>query len=391
MKIGTISLRDVEEIAINIDPIQAGGRLTPEAMKAVIAYGDGYSICDQCMHPFRLDHIQKPPVDQFHEDLARFVHMDQVRLFPGARRGFQAAARTHVTPGDPVILTALAHYTEFLAVEESGGVPFEIPTDDTHHITPDAAATTIEDAIRETGRTPALLFADLVDYQYGHVHDVRGIARVAHRYDIPVLGNGAYAVGVMPVDGAALEVDYLTGSGHKSMAAPAPSGLLAATEERAGEVFRTTASQGNVTGRRFGIKEVELMGCTLMGVTLVGMMASFPRVRERVDEWDQELANARIVLDGLLSIEGTRVESELPRRHTLTRVNTIDSFDRVAETHKKRGFFLTHELKRRGVVGVMPGSTRVWKYNTYGLTRSQAEHVAGAFREVAGQEGLTVR
>ncbi|MHC1627198.1 MAG: O-phospho-L-seryl-tRNA:Cys-tRNA synthase [Methanoculleaceae archaeon] len=385
----SIPLRTVEEVAININPIQAGGRLTPEAMKAVIAFGDGYSICDQCFHPFRLDHIRKPPVDRFHEELARFVGMDQVRLVPGARRGFQAAAQTHVKPGDPVILTALSHYTEFLAVEEAGGIPFEIPADSTHHITAEGAAETIEDAIRTTGRTPALLFVDLVDYQYGHIHDVRGVARVAHRYDIPVLGNGAYAIGVMPVDGRSLEVDYLTGSGHKSMAAPAPSGLLAATDERAAEVFRTTTVRGNVTGRRFGIKEVELMGCTLMGVTLAGMMASFPAVRKRVERWDDELVNAAIVAEALRSISGTRIESEMPRRHTLTRVNTTGSFHRVAESHKRRGYFLAHELKRRGIVGIMPGSTRVWKYNTYGLTRRQAEYVAEVFCEIAEQEGLT--
>ncbi len=37
-----IEARQVDELAINIDPIQVGGRLTGDAMKAVIAYGDGY-------------------------------------------------------------------------------------------------------------------------------------------------------------------------------------------------------------------------------------------------------------------------------------------------------------------------------------------------------------
>ena len=48
MKIATsIPVREVEESYINIQPIQAAGRLTAEAMKALIAYGDGYSTCDQ--------------------------------------------------------------------------------------------------------------------------------------------------------------------------------------------------------------------------------------------------------------------------------------------------------------------------------------------------------
>ena len=120
-------------------------------------------------------------------------------------------------------------------------------------------------------------------------------------------------------DGKDLGVDFVVGSGHKSMAAPAPSGILAATQERAAEVFRTTAIEGDVTKRRFGIKEPEMMGCTLMGATLVGMMASFPLVKERVKHFDRELENNRRVLEALLSVTGTKILSEYPRNHTLTR------------------------------------------------------------------------
>ena len=43
MKCGSgIEARQVNELFINIDPIQAGGRLTGDAIKAIIAYGDGY-------------------------------------------------------------------------------------------------------------------------------------------------------------------------------------------------------------------------------------------------------------------------------------------------------------------------------------------------------------
>lgn len=186
-----IEARDVEEIYINIDPIQAGGRLTADAMKAVIAYADGYSVCDNCRSPFRLDYIQKPPIAQFHADLARWLNMDAVRVVPGARRGFQAVASSLVERGDPVILASLAHYTEFLAIEEAGGIPREIPKDDSNRITADAAAERIEEVAREFSRTPPLLFIDHVDYQYGNVHDVKGITKAAHQYDIPVLVNGA--------------------------------------------------------------------------------------------------------------------------------------------------------------------------------------------------------
>jgi Sep-tRNA:Cys-tRNA synthetase len=388
---GEIEVRDREETLINLDPIQSGGRLTADAMKAVIAYGDGYSVCDTCGKPFRLDHIRKPPLDAFHRDLAAFVHMDVARVVPGARRGFQAVTHTLVKPGQPVILTALSHYTTFLAVESAGGVPREIPADGNHRITGDATAATLDAVTREFGSAPPLLMVDHFDYQFGNEHQVKEIAKAAGQYDVPVLYNGAYSVGILPVDGKDLGVDFVVGSGHKSMAAPAPSGVLATTSEYAGEVFRTTVIRGDRTGRTFGVKEVEMMGCTLMGATVMGLMASFPHVRERVNRWQEELENARQVSDALASIEGTTVLSEVPRRHTLTRADTTGSFDIVARTHKKKGYFLTSALKDRGIGGLFPGATRVWKYNTYGLTRRQAEHVAASFREIARENGLRVR
>jgi len=219
----------------------------------------------------------------------------------------------------------------------------------------------------------------------------RGIIRVARQYDIPVVYNGAYTVGIMEVDGKGLGADFVVGSGHKSMAAPAPSGMLAATTERAAEVFRTTEARTDLTGRTFGIKEVEMMGCTLMGVTLVGMMASFPHVRERVRHWDEHLARGRTVVESLERIVGTRIQSEMPRNHTLTRVDTIQSFDKVANTHKKKGFFFSSELKARGIAGIIPGATKVWKFNTYGLSAAQTDYLAEAFLGIAEKYGLDIQ
>jgi len=385
-----IEARQVNELFINIDPIQAGGRLTADAMKAVIAYGDGYSVCDNCRKPNRLDHISKPPIAEFHRDVAGWLNMDTVRTVPGARRGFQAVANTYVKKGDPVLLTSLSHYTEFLAIEGTGGVVREIPQDANHTITADATATKIEEVRREFGRVPVLAFIDHVDYQYGNMHDVKAIAKVAHQYDIPVLYNGAYTVGILPVDGKDLGVDFVVGSGHKSMAAPAPSGVLAATNERAAEVFRTTAIEGDVTKRKFGIKEPEMMGCTLMGATLVGMMASFPHVKERVKHFERELQNNRMVLEALLTVSGTKILSEYPRNHTLTRVDTIASFDTVAQSHKKRGFYFSSALEEKGIVGVIPGATKVWKFNTYGSTPHQASYLADAFVTIAKENDLSL-
>lgn len=385
---GYIPVREVEEHFINIQPIQAAGRLTAEAMKALIAYGDGYSTCDQCRKPFRLDKISKPPIAEFHNDLARFLGMDEARVTPGARRAFQAVCLALVEKGDTILVSALGHYTEFLAVENARATVREVPANEAKIVTGDAVTQKIEEITHENGSPPALVMLDHFDYSLANEHDIAGAAKAAHQYDIPILYNGAYTVGVKPVDGKALGMDFVVGSGHKSMASPAPSGVLATTSEYADKVFSTTQMIGDVTGRQFGVKEVQMLGCTLMGGNILAMMASFPTVRRRVKEWDQYVTKSNYVIDTLLAITGNTCVSEYPRKHTLTKVDTTGSFDTVARTHKRRGFFFSDELKKRGIVGAFAGATRVWKFNTYGLNWDQIHYVADAFSEIAAKYGL---
>lgn len=378
-----------EEAFINIQPIQAAGRLTPEARKVLIAYADGYSVCDQCLSPFRLDKIKKPPIEEFHRELAAFVGMDEARVVPGARRGFQAVVSSLVEKGDYVVLSSLAHYTEFLAVEQAGGRVKEVPSVE-NVVDGEGYARTIEEVEKETGDLPKLVMVDHFDYTYGNEHDVYGIGKVARTYGVPFLLNGAYSVGVAPVNGKEIGADFVVGSGHKSMASAAPSGVLAVRSEWVEKVLRTTHIRGDVTGRTFGIKEVEMLGCTLMGVTLMTMMASFPAVKERVVHWDEEVRKSNYVVEQFSRVSGSEVLSELPRKHTLTYVDTTKSFDTVAKTHKRRGYFFSDALKERGILGQFAGATRRWKLNVYGLTWEQIKYLSEAFVEIAQQHGLEV-
>jgi len=396
---GRIELRTREEEFININSIQPGGRLTPAARKALIAYGDGYSVCDKCLGG-RLDGIRKPPVEEFHAELAEFVGMDEVRVVPGARRGFQAVASSLLGKrtgkgtgkgtgeGDIVLVSDLAHYTEFLAVELAGGVVREVPSGEAKKITGDAVAEEVERVKSETGRLPKLIILEHFDYNFGNEHDVYGVGKVAKDYGVPFLYNGAYSVGMVPVDGKKIGADFVVGSGHKGMAAVAPSGILAVTEEWAPKIFRSSQIVGDLTGRRFGNKEPEMLGCTLMGGTLLSLMASFPTVKERVKRWDEEVKKSNYFCREFLRVAGSKISSELPRKHTLTKVDTRESFDTVARTHKRRGFFLSDELKRRGVVGEFAGSTRVWKFNTYGLNWARLKYLGEVFVEIAEKYGL---
>lgn len=311
-------------------------------------------------------------------------------MVPGARRGFQAVTQSLLEKGDSVIVSSLAHYTEFLAVEVAGGVVKEVPLDERNIVTADATLQKIEEVKRYTGRLPKLIMIDHFDYQFANEHDVYGIGKVAKDYGILFLYNGAYTVGVMPVDGRKIGADFIVGSGHKSMASAAPSGVLATTDEWAAKLFRTTQMVGDLTGRKFGVKEVENMGCTLMGATLLSMVASFPRVRERTANWQEEIKKSNYFLEQFQRVQGSRVLSEWPRKHTLTKVDTTGSFDAVARTHKRRGFFFSDELKERGIIGEFAGATRTWKLNTYGLNWMQTKYAAQSFLDIASKYGLAV-
>jgi len=120
-------------------------------------------------------------------------------------------------------------------------------------------------------------------------------------------------------------------------------------------------------------------------------MASFPSVKERVKHWDEELKKINFFVKEFLKIKGNKVLSELPRKHTLTKVDTSETFGKVAEKHKRRGYFFTDELKKRKIVGLFPGSTRSWKLNTYGLTWKQVEYLVNALKEIAKKYNIPIR
>ena len=69
-------------------------------------------------------------------------------------------------------------------------------------------------------------------------------------------------------------------------------------------------------------------------------------------------------------------------------MDTAGSFDVVAQTHKKRGFFLSSALNKRGITGIMPGVTKQWKFNAYGLATAQAEYLADTFIEIAEENNM---
>ncbi|MEN3016009.1 MAG: O-phospho-L-seryl-tRNA:Cys-tRNA synthase [Candidatus Methanosuratincola petrocarbonis] len=382
-----------EEDHVNLQPIQRGGVLSEEAMRAIIEFGDGYSTCDWCPpKSARLDMIENPPIKDFYNDLAEFLGMDLARVVTRCREAKFIAFRMLGAPGDYVVLDGLAHYSSYIAAELAGLRVKEVPVGGPpeHKVDLNAYAAKIEEVKRETGRLPAAVLLTHVDYQYGNVNDAEVVGKIAQDYEVPFILNCAYSAGVMPVDGKKVQADVITGSGHKSWAASAPTGILALRKSLEEKLLRRASIQGDLTSRSFVSKELALLGCTVMGAPLLTLIASFPAVVERVEKWDEEVQKARFLVGELERIQGVKQIGERPKRHTLIHFET-EPFFKVSQSHKRKGYFLYEELRVRKIVGIQPGLTKHFKLNTYGLTWDQVKYVSQAFLEIAEKYGLEVK
>ncbi|MFB3765665.1 MAG: O-phospho-L-seryl-tRNA:Cys-tRNA synthase [Methanotrichaceae archaeon] len=368
--------RDVAEI--NIDPLQRGGILTPQARKALIEWGDGYSICDFCAGV--MDEIKSPPIDEFvHSALPEFLGIDVVRVTHGAREGKFAAMHALCEKGDWVVMDGSAHYTTILAAERARLKIQFVPSsgEPNYAISAQGYADAIEQAYEQRGNV-SMAVLTYPDGNYGNIADARSIADVCHDYGLPFLLNGAYSVGRMPIKATSLGADIIVGSGHKSMASCGPIGVLGATEEYAKTIFKLSATKKN--------KSVELLGCTVRGAPLLTMMASFPAVVERTKHWNEEVEKARKFSERMAAM-GIEQQGDKPHNHDLMFFKAENLYE-ISKTAKKGRYFLYRDLRDRGICGIKPGLTRQFKLSTYQLTSEQIDKVLAAFEEIICSEGF---
>ena len=94
----------------------------------------------------------------------------------------------------------------------------------------------------------------MLDGNYGNLTDSSSIGKIAHDAGVPLLLNCAYSMGRLPIDAKELNADFVVGSGHKSMAASGPIGVLGLKDEWASIVLEKSD--------RHAVKEIEMLGCT---------------------------------------------------------------------------------------------------------------------------------
>ncbi len=359
--------------SINIDPLQTGGLLTEAARQTLVEWGDGYSVCDFCGGV--LDQIKKPPIHDFvHQALPEFLGCDEARVTNGARESKFAVMHSMGKPGDWIVLDGLAHYSSYVAAERAGLNIKVVPHAGSpeYRLDPEGYGTAIEEVTKESGKPPALALVTYPDGSYGNVPDAGKIASVCHEYDVPLLLNGAYCVGRMPVSAKEIGADFIVGSGHKSMAASGPVGVLGVSEEYAPIVFRKSVYNK--------AKEVELLGCTARGATVMTLMASFPEVVKRVRNWDEEVENARW-LSAKLEDLGFIQRGQKPHSHDLMFFEA-PGFYEISQKVKNGRYFLYKELKSRNIHGIKAGLTKYFKLSTFGVGKEKLGVVAEAFEDI---------
>ena len=352
---------------INLMPLQTGGLLTDAARKALIEFGDGYSVCDFCEGS--LCNVTNPPIRGFvTEILPQFLGCEVATITHGAREAKFMVMHSLTKPGDSIIVDASKHYTTVVAAERAGLNIIEVPN--SGH--PEFIVDVNEYAPLIRQHAPKLILLTYPDGNYGNLPDARRLGAIAQEYNIPYVLNGAYAVGRLPISMDEIGADFVIGSGHKSMASTGPAGVLGMKKKWEESVLRKSG--------KYGKKEIELLGCTVRGVPLITLMASFPYVKERVEHWDEQVSKAQWFSVELEKL-GFEQLGEKPHRHDLLHFDTPTLYQ-ISKRVRERGFFLYKELKERGIWGPQPGLAKSFKLSTFAADMQQLALVVDSFKAI---------
>ena len=367
-----IGLRREHKGLINLMPLQTGGVLTEAARQVLMEFGDGYSVCDFCQGS--LCNVANPPIREFVQELLpQFLGCEVATITHGAREAKFMVMHSLARPGDTVIVDGNRHYTTVVAAERVGLNIVPVPNSGHPEFAVDVNQYTA--LIRQ--HVPKLILLTYPDGNYGNLPDARRLGEIAQEYNIPYILNGAYAVGRMPISMEDMKADFIIGSGHKSMASAGPAGVLGMRKKWEEIVLRKSAKYKN--------KDIELLGCTIRGVPLMTLMASFSFVIERVQHWDEQVSKAQWFSAELEKL-GFLQLGEKPHRHDLLHFDAPALYE-ISQRVREKGYFLYKELKERGIWGPQPGLARSFKLSTFATDRPQLEYVIDSFKAILSKYG----
>jgi len=159
------------------------------------------------------------------ETIARFLNAEPSKtvLTKNTTEGINLIANSYPwESGDHIVTTVLEHHSNLLPWLrlQKKGVKVTI-------VSPDSKGkvdvSSIEKAFTEKTR---LIAINHVSNVFGSVQDVKNITKLAHRYDIKILVDGAQSAGHMPVSLKDLNCDFFATAGHKGLLGPQGTGVL---------------------------------------------------------------------------------------------------------------------------------------------------------------------
>jgi Sep-tRNA:Cys-tRNA synthetase len=360
-------LRREHKGLINLMPLQTGSMLTDAAKEALTEFGDGYSVCDFCEGV--LCSVTNPPIRDFVQELLpQFLGCEVATITHGAREAKFMVMHSIAKPGDSILVDANRHYTTVVAAERAGLYVIEVP----HSGYPEFRVDVNEYALLIKAHAPKLILLTYPDGNYGNLPNARRLGEIAQEYNIPYIINGAYAVGRMPVSMEEIGADFIVGSGHKSMASTGPVGVLGMNKKWEEAVLRKSGI--------YSKKDIELLGCSVRGVPLITLMASFPYVKERVQHWNEQVSKAQWFSAELEKL-GFKQLGEKPHRHDLLYFETSVLYE-ISKRVRERGYFLYKELKERGIWGPQPGMAKSFKLSTFAADKEQLGFVIDSFKAI---------
>src|SRR5436305_10093017 len=151
--------------------------------------------------------------------IQRFLHAAdpaEIVFVRGTTEGINLVAQTygrvHIGAGDEVIISALEHHSNIvpwqILCEQQGARLRIIPINDAGELLLDEFEKLL------SSKTKLVAIAHISN-ALGTINPVRKVIEMAHRFNVPVLVDGAQAAPHLAVDVQALDCDFYTFSGHK--------------------------------------------------------------------------------------------------------------------------------------------------------------------------------
>jgi cysteine desulfurase/selenocysteine lyase len=168
--------------------------------------------------------------DSARQRVARFlggVPQEEIVFTRGTTDAVNLVAQSFVRPtlraGDTVVVTTMEHHANIVPWQLVGATTVPIPITDAGELDLAAAETLL-------AKRPRLLAVVHVSNALGTINPIAELCRMARSYGVPVLVDGAQAVGHFPVDVQALGCDFYCFSAHK-LFGPTGIGILWAKRE----------------------------------------------------------------------------------------------------------------------------------------------------------------